>query len=106
MAARVDSLLMTVEQSRRLPDDVTEFFELQRGELVAVTQPKMRHTRIQRRLLDLLDSLTREQGVVMVEMPCRPLREYDSEEPMLPSFLKPAGIEQSKRMTCLDHPNL
>jgi len=70
-------MLMTVEQSRRLPSEVTEFTELQRGELVPVTQPKMRHTKLQRRLLDLLEPMAKQRGVVMSEMPFRPLREYE-----------------------------
>ena len=77
MAAAPDLLLMTVEQYRQLPtrDDVIQ--ELHWGQVVTLTRPKMKHSRLQYRLVELLRSLAEGKGVVAAEVPFRALPEYD-----------------------------
>lgn len=77
MAAAAEPLLMTVEQYRRLPerDDIVQ--ELRWGQVVTLTQPKMKHTKLQYRLVELLRPETAGKGVVAAEIPFRALPEYE-----------------------------
>ena len=54
MAAIAEPLLMTVEQYRDLPhrDDVIQ--ELHWGQVITLTRPKMKHAKLQSRLVRLL----------------------------------------------------
>ncbi len=54
MATAADPVLMTVEQYRELPkrEDVVQ--ELHWGQVVTLTRPRMRHARLQSRLVRLL----------------------------------------------------
>jgi len=47
-------LLLTVEQYRQLPDRKDVLHELHWGQVVTLTRPKMRQSRIQYRLVELL----------------------------------------------------
>ena len=69
--------LMTVEEFLRLPENGAFEYELHRGELVQVSRPKMRHTRIQRRLRLLLERIFGETAIVETEIPFRALPEND-----------------------------
>lgn len=70
--------LMTVEEFRKLPEDSGPVYhELRHGELVSVSQPKMKHCRIQRRLVALLSPLANTLGEVYAEFPFRALPEYE-----------------------------
>lgn len=77
MAAAPESLLMTVEQYRELPprEDVVQ--ELHWGQVVTLTRPKMGHTKLQYRLLELLGPLAQAKGIVTAEIPFRALPEYE-----------------------------
>jgi Uma2 family endonuclease len=77
MATAAEPLLLTVEQFRQLPsrEDATQ--ELHWGQVVISTRPKMRHSRIQYRLVELLRPLVEGKGVVAAEVPFRALPEYD-----------------------------
>lgn len=72
------SLLMTVEEFRKLPEDSGAFYhELRHGELIAVTRPKLKHTLIQRNLRRLLDSTAPAGSFVEIELAFRALPEYE-----------------------------
>ena len=77
MAAVAEPLLMTVEEYRELParDDVVQ--ELQWGQVVTLTRPKMRHTKLQYRLVELLRSRVGHMGIVASEVPFRALPQFD-----------------------------
>lgn len=77
MAAAAEPLLMTVAQYRQLPnrDDVIQ--ELHWGQVVTWTRPKMRHSKIQSRLVRLLRPKAEHLGVVESEVAFRALPEYD-----------------------------
>ncbi|HEX4808876.1 MAG TPA: Uma2 family endonuclease [Bryobacteraceae bacterium] len=77
MAAIADPLLVTVEQYRDLPqrDGVTQ--ELHWGQVVTLTRPKMRHAKLQSRLVRLLRPKAEHLGVVESEVAFRALPEYD-----------------------------
>ncbi len=77
MAAAPEPLMMTVEEYRQLPDHHGVIQELHWGQLMAVTFPKMKHTKLQSRLLELLRPLAEHSGVVAIEVPFRALPEYD-----------------------------
>jgi Uma2 family endonuclease len=67
---------MSVEQFRQLPKGEFEY-ELHFGEVVAMTRPKPRHWRLQKRLARLLDSRLEAFGEAGVEIPFRLLPEFD-----------------------------
>jgi Uma2 family endonuclease len=69
--------LMTVEQFWQLPEDEAFQYELHHGELVKVSRPKIRHIRLQYRLQKLLERVFGQQQVVVLELPFRPLPEYE-----------------------------
>lgn len=77
MAAAAEPFLMKVEQYRELPerDDVVQ--ELHWGQVVTLTRPKMRHTKLQYRLVELLRPLAEQRGIVAAEVPFRALPEYE-----------------------------
>jgi Uma2 family endonuclease len=74
MAALPD--LITVAQFRQLPDD-GRAYELQHGEVVCVTRPKAKHYQLQRRLVRLLEQKLAAFGQVGMELPYRPVAEFD-----------------------------
>ena len=72
------SRLMTVEEFRTLPEDSGPVYhELRHGELVAVTRPKAKHTRIQKRLERLLENAAGQHGIVIMELAFRPIPEHE-----------------------------
>ena len=77
MTATAELLLTTVDAYRQLPtrNDVVQ--ELHWGQVVALTRPKMKHTKLQYRLVELLRPLAQSKGVVASEVPFRALPEYD-----------------------------
>ena len=77
MAAVAEPLLMTVEKYRELPlrSDVVQ--ELHWGQVVTLTRPKMRHTKLQYRLVELLRSRVGQKGIVASEIPFRALPQYE-----------------------------
>jgi len=77
MAAAAEPLLMTVEQYRALPDREDVIQELHWGQVVTLSQPKMGHTKLQHRLVELLRPGTEKKGIVAYECPFRALPEYE-----------------------------
>jgi Uma2 family endonuclease len=77
MAAIAEPLLMTVEQYRDLPhrDDVIQ--ELHWGQVITLTRPKMKHAKLQSRLVRLLRPIAEHLGVIESEVAFRALPEYD-----------------------------
>jgi Uma2 family endonuclease len=77
MSAAAELLLTTVDEYRRLParDDVIQ--ELHWGRVVTLTRPKMKHSKVQYRLVELLRPLVAGHGIVGAEIPFRALPEYD-----------------------------
>jgi Uma2 family endonuclease len=69
--------LVTVAEFRELPEGGNFAYELHHGEVVAVTRPKAGHWKLQARLRRLLESKLRDFGEVAVEMPYRPLAEFE-----------------------------
>ena len=70
-------LLMTVDEYCQLPEREDVIQELHWGQVVHLARPKMKHTRLQNRLVDLLRPLAAGWGTVGAEMPFRALPEYD-----------------------------
>jgi Uma2 family endonuclease len=68
--------LITVEQFRRLPDD-GRAYELHHGEVQVWTRPKAKHYQLQRRLVQLLETRLAGFGQVGMELPYRPVAEFD-----------------------------
>lgn len=77
MAAVAEPLLMTVEQYRELPEREDVIQELHWGQVVNLSHPKMGHTRLQHRLIELLRPMAEAKGVVASEFPFRALPEYE-----------------------------
>lgn len=77
MATAAEPLLLTVEQYRQLPDREDVLQELHWGQVVTLTRPKMRHSRLQYRLVELLRAKAGVKGIVAAEVPFRALPEYD-----------------------------
>jgi len=75
MAAWPD--LITVTQFRQLAHKDAYRYELRHGEVVAVTRPKARHWRLQVRLSRLLERKLQAFGEVGMELPFRPLPEFE-----------------------------
>ena len=69
--------LMTVEQFRQLPEGGEFAYELHYGEVVAVTGPKFRHEKVQRRLISLLEPELQAFGEVTIELSYRAVTEFD-----------------------------
>jgi Uma2 family endonuclease len=77
MATAADPLLMTVEQYRELPKREGVVQELHWGQVVTLTRPRMRHARLQSRLVRLLRPKAEHLGVVESEVAFRALPEYE-----------------------------
>jgi Uma2 family endonuclease len=77
MAAAAEPLMITVEQYRELPqlDDVIQ--ELHWGQVVTLTRSKMKHAKLQSRLVRLLRPKAEHLGVVESEVAFRALPQYD-----------------------------
>jgi Uma2 family endonuclease len=70
-------LLMTVNEYRHLPEREDVVQELHWGQVVTLTRPKMKHTRLQYRLVELLRPFAIGKGGVAAEVPFRAVPEYD-----------------------------
>ena len=77
MAAAAEPLLMTVDEYRQLPDREDVIQELHWGMVVTMSRPKMKHTKLQFRLVELLAAKAGHLGVVGAEVPFRALPEYE-----------------------------
>jgi Uma2 family endonuclease len=77
MAAATESLLMTVEQYRQIPEREDVIQELHWGGVITLTRPKARHVKLQSRLVRLLRPKAEHLGYVESELPFRALPEYD-----------------------------
>jgi Uma2 family endonuclease len=77
MAAAAEPLLTTVQQYRDLPELDDAVQELHWGQVVTSTRPKMGHTKLQYRLVELLRPMAEQHGIVGSEVPFRALPEYD-----------------------------
>jgi Uma2 family endonuclease len=77
MAAAAEPLPMTVQQYYELPERTDVLQELHWGQVVTLTFPKKRHTKLQSRLVELLGPKMRARGLVAAEFPFRALPEYD-----------------------------
>ncbi len=77
MAAVAEPLVMTVEQFYALPARSDVITELHWGQVVTVTRPKMKHAKLQSRLVRLLRPKAEHLGVVESEVAFRALPEYD-----------------------------
>jgi hypothetical protein len=73
MATAAEPLLMTVAQYRELTNREDVIEELHWGQVVTLTRPKMRHVKLQKRLVELLTPLAAAEGVVATEVPFRAL---------------------------------
>jgi Uma2 family endonuclease len=77
MAAAAEPLLMTVYEYRQLPDREDVIQELHWGMVVTLSRPKMKHAKLQTRLVRLLRPKAEHLGVVETEVAFRALPEYD-----------------------------
>ena len=75
MAAAPELLLMTVEQYRQLPPREDVIQELHWGQVVTLTRPRMKHAKLQLRLVRLLRPQAEHGGVVESEVAFRALPE-------------------------------
>lgn len=76
--AAITSHLMTVEEFQKLPEDSgLVYHELRHGEIVAVTRPKLKHIKVQKRLERLLETASGGAGVAVMELSFRPLAEHE-----------------------------
>jgi Uma2 family endonuclease len=69
--------LMTVEQYRQLPDREDMIQELHLGVVVTLSRPKMKHAKLQLRLVELLRPKAEHLGIIAAEVTFRALPEYD-----------------------------
>jgi Uma2 family endonuclease len=77
MAAAAEPLLTTVKQYGELPELNDAVQELHWGQVVTLTRPKLGHTKLQYRLVELLRAVAEQHGTVGSEVPFRALPEYD-----------------------------
>jgi Uma2 family endonuclease len=75
MAALPD--LITVAQFRQLPEGGEYVYELHHGQVVPLTRPKARHSKLQRHLMGLLEPKLDGFGAVAVEWPYRAVAEFE-----------------------------
>jgi len=75
--ASTTTKLLTVEEYVQIPDPPGGRYELYHGELVNVPFPANPHIRAQWQLRRLLEPAVGESGVVVTELPYRPLPEYE-----------------------------
>jgi Uma2 family endonuclease len=69
--------LMTFAEYEQIPNPPGGIYELRHGELVKVSYPKYPHVRAQSQLHSLLASAAGAVGTVTLEVPYRPLPEYE-----------------------------
>src|SRR4051794_31820412 len=77
MATAPELLLMTVEQYRQLPPRGDVIQEPHWAQVVTLTRPKMKHAKLQSRLVRLLRPRVEHLGVVESEVVFRALPQYD-----------------------------
>ncbi|MGA3042101.1 MAG: Uma2 family endonuclease [Bryobacteraceae bacterium] len=77
MAAAAEPLLMTVDEYRQLPDREDVIQELHWGMVVTMCRPKMKHAKLQFRLVELLRPKAGRLGIIAAEVAFRALPEYD-----------------------------
>ena len=77
MASAANPVLMTVDEYRRLPDREDVIQELHWGMVVTLSRPKMRHAKLQSRLVRVLRPKAEHLGVVEMEVAFRALPEYE-----------------------------
>lgn len=77
MAARVEPLLMTVEQFDALPERPDALDELHWGLLVTLPRPKAWHVKLQMKLTQLLQPAAAGRGYIVMELPFRTVPQYD-----------------------------
>jgi Uma2 family endonuclease len=77
MATVAKTLLITVDEYRQLPEREDVIQELHWGRVVNLTRPKLRHARLQERLVRLLGPRAEAKGIVSTEVPFRAVPEYD-----------------------------
>jgi len=77
MAAAAEPLLMTVDEYRQLPGREDVIQELHWGMVVTLSRPKMKHAKLQLRLVELLRPKSVDLGIVATEVAFRALPEYD-----------------------------
>jgi len=75
--ASTTTALMTVEEFAKLPETAEYIGELHNGELVKMTRPVFRHLSIQHRLQRFLAAAAGDPETVYIEMPFRPLPQYE-----------------------------
>src|ERR1700689_4841521 len=68
---------MTFAEYEQIPNPPGGIYELRHGELFKVAYPKFPHVRAQSQLHSLLASAAGAAGTVTLEMPYRPLPEYE-----------------------------
>jgi Uma2 family endonuclease len=68
---------MTVEQYRQLPDREDMIQEFHLGVVVTLSRPKMKHAKLQLRLVELLRPKAEHLGIIAAEVTFRALPEYD-----------------------------
>jgi Uma2 family endonuclease len=88
---------MTVEQFQQLPESGAFYYELRHGELVQVSRPKWKHVLIQERLRELLKLAFGSRGLVLIELPFRPLPEHElwAADVAFVSLERAAGIDEN-----------
>jgi Uma2 family endonuclease len=69
--------MMTVDEFKQLPETGPFYYELRRGELVEVARPKFKYSLIQAQLLRLLEPHLNERYWASIQIPFRPLPEYE-----------------------------
>ncbi len=69
--------LITVAQFRELPEGGEYAYELHHGEVVALTRPKTRYTKLQVRLSRLLELKLKSFGEIIIELQYCPLVEFE-----------------------------
>jgi len=77
VAAAAELVLITVDQYRQLPDREDVVQELHWGMVVTMSRPKIKHAKLQSRLVRLLRPKAEHLGVVETEVAFRALPEYD-----------------------------
>ncbi len=77
MAAAAEPKLITVNEYRQLPARADLVQELHWGQVVTLTFPKKKHTKLKSRLFDLLRPHVEGKGLVAAELPFRAVPEYD-----------------------------
>jgi Uma2 family endonuclease len=75
--ATTPTRLMTFEEFAQLPEPKGFRYELHHGELIEVLFPKIRHVRVHHQLQVLLAEAASPGGIVITEMPYRPVPEYE-----------------------------